>query len=165
VVTGVLAGRLALEVPGGAGEERGVVDGARHVELAGQLEGLPALQGLGLGELLGTLGEHGGEAVQRVGAFPVGGARPAGEGRAGGGHGRVHVGGARQLVGVHLFAGGGVDDRVGAAGRALGQTARDVLRSAGEAVLRLEAMARIVHVALLRRPPRRNGGRRSSSSI
>ena len=33
VVGGVLRGRLALEVAGGAGEEGDVVDGARHVEL------------------------------------------------------------------------------------------------------------------------------------
>ena len=34
VVAGVLGGRLALEVAGGAGEEGDVVDGARDVELA-----------------------------------------------------------------------------------------------------------------------------------
>ena len=63
-----------------------------------QLDRLAALQGLGAGELLGALGEHGGEAVQGVGALARGGAGPARERRAGGGDGRVHVGGAGQFV-------------------------------------------------------------------
>jgi hypothetical protein len=129
VVAGVLTGRLALQMPGGAREERGVVDGSRDVELAGQLEGLSALERLGPGELLGPLGEHGGEPVQRVGPLPGGGGRPAGERRAGGRDRRVHVGGARQLVRVHLFAGGRVHDRVRTAGGALGEAASDVLRA------------------------------------
>ena len=41
VVAGVLAGGLALEVAGRAGEEVDVVDAAGHVELAGQPRGLP----------------------------------------------------------------------------------------------------------------------------
>jgi hypothetical protein len=44
VVAGVLAGGLSLEVAGGAGEERGVVDRAGDVELPSQLQGLAALE-------------------------------------------------------------------------------------------------------------------------
>ena len=66
----------------------------------GQLERLAALQGLGAREVLRPLGEHGGEAVQRVGALAGGGAGPAREGRPGGGDGRVDVVGAGEFVGV-----------------------------------------------------------------
>ena len=45
VVGGVLAGRLALEVARGAGEERDVVDGAGHVELGGEPDRLAGLRG------------------------------------------------------------------------------------------------------------------------
>lgn len=152
VVAAVLAGGLALEVPGGAREERGVVDGPGDVELAAQLEGLAALQGLGLREVLGVLGQDAREAVHRVGTLARRGAGPAGEGLAGRGHGGVDVLGAGQFVRVDVLARGRVDDCVGAAGCALGETARDVLGALGEPVLGLEAgaVARVVHY---RSPP------------
>lgn len=144
-------------MPGGAREEGGVVDGAGHVELTRQLQRLAALQGLGAGELLGAVREHGGEAVQRVGTLAGGGGGPAGEGLACGGHRRVDVVGAGEFVRVHLVAGRRVDDRVRTTGGALGEAPRDELRAVREAVLRRESfrggIARVVHVALLRRRP------------
>lgn len=131
-----------------AREEGGVVDGAGDVELGGELDRLAALEGLGVREVVRLLGEDGGEAVHRLGAFAGGGSGPAGEGGAGGGDGRVHVVGARQLVAEHALAGRGVHHLVVVAGRTGEQLAADVLRTFREAVLNLEAVA---HDALLRR--------------
>ena len=61
VVAGVLARGLALEVAGGAGEERDVVDGAGDVEVGGEPDRLAGLPRLGAGQVVGPLGEQGRE--------------------------------------------------------------------------------------------------------
>ena len=66
----VLRGGLALEVAGGTGEERDVVDGSRNVELRGERDGLARLGRLDLGQLLGALLEDDGQFSQRGRAVP-----------------------------------------------------------------------------------------------
>ncbi len=112
VVARVLGGRLPLEVPGGAREKGGVVDGSRYVELRGQLDRLAALEGLGVREVLRLLGQDGRQPVQGVRALAGGGAGPAREGPLGGGDGLVDVRGARELVGQDLVAGRRIDHGV-----------------------------------------------------
>jgi hypothetical protein len=132
VVAGVLPRGQALRVAGGTREEGGVVDGAGDVELAGQFERLAALQGLDTGQLVGAVGEDGGEAVQRLGALARGGAGPPREGGAGGGDGTVDVGGAGEREAVDLLAGGRVDHGVLPARGAVRGGAGDVLGTARE---------------------------------
>lgn len=170
MVTGVLTGGLPLQMPGGTGEEGGVVDRARDVELPGQLQRLPALERLRPGEVLGALGEHGGEPMQGVGPLTGSEGRPAREGLASRVDGGVHILDARQVVGEDLFPTRGIHDRVRATGGPLGEAPSDELRAFGEPLLGREPVrggtARLVHVALLRRHPAASaGGWRSSSSI
>ena len=93
VVTGVLGGGLAVEMPCGTGEEGDVVDAAGDVELGGQphrLAGLGDLLGdedIGIGlDEFGELGQHGRPVHRR-------GGRPLPEGGPGGCDGDVDVGG------------------------------------------------------------------------
>lgn len=157
MIPGVLTGGLPLKMPSGPGEERGVVDGPRNVELPGQLQRLPALERLRPGEVLGALGELGGEPVQGVGPLTGSEGRPARKGRTRRGDGGVHILDARQLVGEDLFPTRGIHDRVRTTGGPLGEAPSDELRAFGEPLLGREPVrggtARLVHVALLRRHP------------
>ncbi|GAA5011911.1 hypothetical protein GCM10025734_56890 [Kitasatospora paranensis] len=135
VVAGVLAGGLALQVAGGAGEERGVVDGAGDVELGGELDRLAGLGGLDAGELLGAVGEDAGQPVECLGAGAGGGAGPAGQGGAGGRDRGVDVTGGGQDDILDGAAVGGVDDLEGLVPGAGDRSAVDVLRARGEAGL------------------------------
>ena len=68
VALDVLAGALALEVPGGAGEEAEVVGRERHL-LARERDRLADVPRLDLRELLGVVGDHVGELQQQLGTL------------------------------------------------------------------------------------------------
>ena len=80
MVAGVLGAGHAVEAAGGGAEERGVVDGARHVELAGEADRLAGLAALEPGELLGALVEQLGGLEQHRRALDRGGPAPLLEG-------------------------------------------------------------------------------------
>ncbi len=131
VVAGVLAGRLALQVAGGPGEEGRVVDGAGDVELGGELDRLAGLRGLHPGEVGGRVGEDGGQPGERLGAGTGGGTGPLRQRGPGGGHGLVDLSGGGQGELLDDASVGRVDDLEGVtAPPAL--PARDVLRARAE---------------------------------
>ena len=70
----VLTGRLALQQPGGAGEEAHLVDHDHELLGAGQLERLAGVLRLGGDEIVGAGLDQVGEAEQRT--LPFGGVAP-----------------------------------------------------------------------------------------
>ena len=81
VVGRVLGRRLALEIAGGAAEEGDVVDRARHVEPADQLDRLARVAALDGRDLVGPPGQNFSPAGQQRRALGRSGARPRAKGR------------------------------------------------------------------------------------
>ena len=106
VVAGVLPRGLPLELARGAAEERGVVDGARHVELPGQPQRLAGLAALGDREVVGDRLQLAGEGEQRAGTLRRGRPRPVRVRRPRGRDRVVDVVGSRE-IGVDDGAPGG----------------------------------------------------------
>ena len=125
VVLEVLPRRLALEHPGGAGEEADLVDRRRQLLVDGEPDRLAGVAGLDVDELARALLQRVGDLEQRQLALGRGGVAPGLERLVRGPVGAVDVLGAR-LGGrrVHL-PGGRVDDVVGLPRRAVHQLAVD----------------------------------------
>ena len=131
VVAEVLPRRLALEHPGGAGEEPQVVDRDRHLLGARDVQRFAGVAALGLDELLGPRLQRVGDAEEREGPLLRGGVAPALEGALRRGAGAVEVLAARQRRLRVDPAGGRVHDVIGpAADRSLHLSVHDVAQLA-----------------------------------
>jgi hypothetical protein len=120
----VLAGRLALDDPRGAGEEADVVHRELDVEVgrALRLADVSLLQGR---QRLGIALDRIGECVERLGSLGRRRLGPRHEGGAGGGDGTIDVGSIALRNPGDLVLGGRVDDGGGLAAAGVGPVAVD----------------------------------------
>ncbi len=123
----VLAGGLAFQEPGGAGEEAPVVHGQVHLELDDRHR-LADVLTLDARQLVDVGGDDIGDLVQHLAALTWRGRRPTGERGLGRRNGVGDVGGVAGGDLADGFTGGGVDDDVDRAARCLLPFPTDVVR-------------------------------------
>ena len=131
VVGHVLAGRLALEMTGGPGEEPDLVDHRGDLLRQGDGEGLAGVGALDRDELLGPGLDGVGDAEQRQAPLRRRGVPPPREGVGGGRHGGVHVLGPRHGGLEVRLTGARVEQRRRVAGLRLDVRATDEVRQSG----------------------------------